>query len=82
MDDPSSRIEPALLLQRRADRIASLIVASDYPDIDIDIEIRKLRRWCATNLPDRLDLFDLVYASRFQRLREQFRGTGYDQHTR
>jgi hypothetical protein len=65
--------DPALELQRRADRIASLIVASDYPDVDIDIEIRNLRRWCEEQLPDRLELFTLVYESRFRRLREQFR---------
>jgi hypothetical protein len=61
-------------LRRRADRIASLIVASDYPDVDIDIEILKLRRWCVENLPDRTELFEMIYISRFQRLREQFRG--------
>ena len=65
--------DPAVELRRRADRIASLIVASDYPDIDIDIEIAGLRRWCAEHLPDRLDLFEMVYGSRFRRLREQFR---------
>ncbi len=65
--------EPARVLQRRADRIAFLIVATDYPDIDIEIEIRNLRRWCAENLPDRLELFEMVYASRFSRLWQQFR---------
>jgi hypothetical protein len=65
--------DPARELQRRADRIASLIVASDYPDVDIDIEIRALKRWCEGRLPDRVELFDLVYGSRFRRLREQFR---------
>ena len=63
----------ALTLQRKADRICSLIVASDYPDVDIDIEIIALRRWCHRWLPDRRDLFEWVYASRFRRLREQFR---------
>lgn len=60
-------------LQRRADRICALIVGSDYPDVDIEIEIRGLRRWCAERLPDRAELFDLVYGGRFDRLREQFR---------
>ena len=72
-NDSQDCTEPAEVLRRRADRIASLIVASDYPDVDIDIEIRKLRRWCAEQLPDRLDLFEMVYVSRFRRLREQFR---------
>lgn len=65
--------EPAAELRRRADRICSLIVASDYPDIDIDIRIAGLRRWCGANLPDSLDLFDMIYVNRFRRLREQFR---------
>lgn len=68
--DPDTQ---AARLRRRADRICSLIVASDYPDIDIEIEIRALRRWCAHVMPDRSELFDLVYESRFRRLREQFR---------
>jgi hypothetical protein len=66
--------EPAADLKRRADRISSLIVASDYPDVDIDIEIRNLREWCQTHIPERMDLFELIYVNRFQRLREQFRG--------
>ena len=93
--------EPARVLQRRADRISFLIVATDYPDIDIEIEIRNLRRWCAEHMPDRLlqrrpeevqqfdklredqhfltflhdrlELFEMVYASRFSRLWRQFR---------
>jgi hypothetical protein len=63
----------ALTLQRKADRLCSLIVASDYPDVDIDVEIASLRRWCHAHLPDREELFELVYVSRFRRLREQFR---------
>ena len=62
-------------LKHKADRISSLIVASDYPDIDIDIEIANLRRWCRDHLPDRIDLFELIYVSRFRRLQEQFRGS-------
>jgi len=66
--------DPADELQRKADRICSLIVASDYPDVDIDVEISRLREWCAENLPERTELFEVVYANRFRRLREQFRG--------
>ena len=68
-----ARHDPAEVLKRRADRICSLIVASDYPDVDIDIEIRNLRDWCTRHLPDREGLFELVYVNRFRRLREQFR---------
>lgn len=64
--------DPGQELQRRADRITSLILYSDYPDVDIDIEIQKLRRWCGEHLPERLELFELVYVSRYRRLRQQF----------
>ncbi len=65
--------DPATELKRRADRISSLILSSDYPEIDIRIEIAGLRRWCQVHIPDRLDLFDRLYGSRFKRLMEQFR---------
>lgn len=58
---------------RMADRIASLIVASDYPLIDIEIEKQKLRERIAELFPDRTGLYDLIYEPRFRRLKEQFR---------
>jgi len=60
-------------LQRRADRICSLIVASDYPAIDIVIGIRQLREFAESHFPDRVRLFEMVYESRFRRLWKQFR---------
>jgi hypothetical protein len=73
MDIPVHRTEdPAEELRRGADRIACMILHGDLPDIDIEIEIANLRRRCAELLPDRVDLFDRVYVSRFRRLREQF----------
>ena len=61
-------------LQRAADRIAFLIVATDYPRIDIEIEQRNLKELCRRMFPDKLRLFDMIYAARFRRLWEQFRG--------
>ena len=61
-------------LQRAADRVSFLIVATDCPRVDIDIQRAELRRRCMRLFPDRMDLFDLVYESRFRRLWEQFRG--------
>ncbi len=61
-------------LQRRADRIAGLIIATDYPAIDVTIEIRKLRDFAQQHFPDRMELFEMVYEQRFRRLWEQFRG--------
>ena len=63
-------------VQERAERIASLIIASDYPAIDIVIEIRKLRRFVEDNMPEKVRLFEMVYESRFRRLWKQFRQDG------
>lgn len=62
-------------LKRKADKIAFLIVASEYPEIDIIIEINNLKEYCEKVLPDKLELFDLIYLSRFRRLWKQFRNS-------
>lgn len=59
--------------QRMADRVSFLIVASDYPRVDVEIEIEKLRRECDRRYPGREALFEMIYESRFERLWEQFR---------
>ena len=38
-----------------------------------DAEKAELREECARQFPDKLDLYDMIYESRFQRLWEQFR---------
>ena len=63
-------------LKRMADRISFLIVATDLPEIDLIIEEENLREACAKMFPDRMDLFDMIYSARFQRLKEQFRIPG------
>ena len=65
--------ERMAILQRGADRICNLILYSDCPEVDILIERRKLRDDCEELFPDRMDLFDMIYESRFDRLWEQFR---------
>lgn len=65
--------------QRRADRICSLIVGSDYPRIDIIIEIGNLRDECRRLYPGSMDLFEHLYEHRFDRLWEQFREEESDQ---
>ncbi len=65
--------DPAAVLQRGADRVASMIVTSSYTDLECAIAERELRMECLSLLPDRMGLYDLVYAARFRRLREQFR---------
>jgi len=69
-------MEPAEELKRGADRIASLILYSDLPWVDIAIEIEKLRERCSEIDPEHLDLFENLYESRFHRLWEQWREEG------
>jgi hypothetical protein len=59
--------------QRHVDRLCFLIVASDCPDREIDIERLHLRVQAMHLFPDKIPLYDLIYERRFQRLREQFR---------
>jgi hypothetical protein len=61
-------------LQRMANRVCTLILSSDLPAIDIEIEKNKVREFCLDLYPDREGLYEMVYESRFQRLWEQFRG--------
>lgn len=56
-----------------ADRIASLIISTDYPMIDIEIEKQKFREKISELFPEKIDLYDLIYEPRFRRLKEQFR---------
>ncbi len=63
-------------IQNMADRIASLIVASDYPMIDIEFEKQNLRERIAELFPDKTGLYDLIYEPRFKRLQQQFRDDG------
>lgn len=60
-------------IQGMSDRIASLIVGSNYPMIDIEIEKQKLRERISELFPDKTGLYELIYESRFRRLEEQFR---------
>jgi hypothetical protein len=59
-------------LKRKAERICLLILRSDFPEVDVAIERARLREWCEEVFPDRMDLYDMIYESRFDRLIEQF----------
>src|SRR5271165_1429706 len=59
--------------QRHVDRLCLLIVASDCSDREIDIERLHLRVQAATLFPEKMPLYDMVYESRFRRIRQQFR---------
>jgi hypothetical protein len=62
--------------QRHVDRLCFLIVATDCSDREIDIERLHLRTQMMKLFPEKMSLYELVYESRFRRLREQFRRSG------
>lgn len=68
----SSEREKMAVLRRAADRVSTLILSTDLPEVDILIERNKLRALCEELFPGREDLFEMIYESRFDRLREQF----------
>jgi len=70
VDDPREKMRE---IQRMANRVCVLILNTDLPAIDIEIEKNKVRERCLDLYPDREDLYDMIYESRFQRLWEQFR---------
>jgi hypothetical protein len=77
--EPVRRREPgeadweAEHIRRRAERIVALILYSDLPLVDIDIERAGLRREVKQLFPDRMDVYERIYESRFRRIIEQWR---------
>jgi hypothetical protein len=60
-------------IKNLADKISFLIVSTDYPKIDIEIEKQKFIEKIINLFPDKIYLYDLIYEPRFRRLEEQFR---------
>lgn len=60
-------------LRRQADRICFLIVSTDLPAYEIEMEKRKLRNRCLEYFPEMMGVYERIYESRFIRLWEQFR---------
>jgi len=69
-DDP--RRAPVREIARGADRISSLILYSDLPEVDIRIAIERLRDRSRELFPGRDWFFRAVYEARFERLMEQW----------
>ena len=65
--------------QRRVDWLCSMILSSDYPEEEVERQRLHLREKAFATIPDRIDLYDMVYESRFTRLWEQFREL-YEEH--
>ena len=70
MSDPRSDQRE---LAKMADRVCQLILSAEYPDVDVAIEKEKVRARCEELFPDRMDLYEMIYESRFQRLWDQWR---------
>ena len=60
-------------LKRMVERVCALIVSTDIPEVDIEIEKEKVRERPSRLFPDRMNLYEMIYESRFKRLWEQFR---------
>ncbi|MFH1878190.1 MAG: DUF72 domain-containing protein [Candidatus Omnitrophota bacterium] len=71
--DKAEEDERVQLLSREADKIAMLILHTEYAKVDIDIEKEKLRGLCREIFPDKEYLYEMIYEKRFERLWEQFR---------
>ena len=61
------------LFQQKADAISHLIVNTDLPWIDVGIQIERLREEALRLWPQKSELFNMIYVSRFQRLWDQWR---------
>lgn len=59
--------------QRRTDKLCSMIVSNEFPADEVERERLNLRLEAFQVLADRIELYDMVYESRFTRLWEQFR---------
>ena len=59
-------------LAQGADRICRMILDAELPDVDVDIAISNLCDEAEELFPGSGELFERIYESRFQRLREQF----------
>ena len=68
----AARREVLEQLAREADRIVNLILHTSMPRVDIEIQIQNLREEFLLRYPETSDLFEMVYASRFQRIWDQW----------
>ena len=63
-------------LQALVREVSLLILDTDMASIDIDIARREARQEALELFPDKEELYDMIYESRFDRLMDQFRPEG------
>ncbi len=59
-------------LSRMSDRIVNLILHDEIEWIDVLIETEAMREYCRQHAPEYLELFEMIYPPRFERLWTQF----------
>jgi hypothetical protein len=59
-------------LARQSDRIVNLILYTSLPRVDIEIQIENFREECLREYPGSEVLFEMIYASRFRRIWDQW----------
>ena len=69
--EPRVRWTAGRPLAERADAITARLLYGTEPRIDLDLAMNALRGWVEDTMPDRLRLFDMIYVSRWERLRDQ-----------
>src|SRR5690242_10822973 len=69
---PENDLPLAEQLKRADHRICTLILNSDLQWIDVAIQIEQMRDLCLAQAPDKGDLFEALYVSRFRRLWDQW----------
>jgi len=60
-------------LKKSGDKICNSIFHMDLEWIDIEIQIAEMRDLCEAHRPEKLELFEMVYVSRFKRLWDTWR---------
>ena len=60
-------------LGRMSDRVCAVILNQRCSEAEVEAEIERMREEVLGRYPHRADLFEMIYESRFRRLREQFR---------
>jgi hypothetical protein len=59
-------------LKNYSDRICNSIFHMDVDWVDIEIQVSEMRYFCEDYAPEKLELFEMIYASRFRRLWESW----------
>ena len=59
-------------LARMSDRIVNLILHDQIEWIDVVIQTEEMREFCREHAPDKLELFEMIYPPRFERIWKQF----------